>query len=945
MDNNTSSIEWPVTRVRRTFVEFFEKYNHTFVPSSPVVPHEDPTLLFANSGMNQFKPIFLGNVDPKNPLAKLKRAANSQKCIRAGGKHNDLEDVGKDTYHHTFFEMLGNWSFGDYFKKEAIQWHWELLTQVYGVSKDRLYATYFGGNEKFGLKPDEEARQLWLQYLPSERVLPFGMKENFWEMGDTGPCGPCTEIHYDRIGGREVPTLVNADDPMVIEVCNLVFMQFNREPGGNLKPLPACHVDTGMGLERMTSILQNKYSNYDTDLFAPIFAEIQRLTGARPYSGKLGAEDTDNVDMAYRVIADHIRTLSFAITDGAAPGNEGRNYVLRRILRRAVRYGHQVLKGKPGFFSQLVKVVVDTMQEAFPELAQHYDRVCKIIQSEEKTFERTLDKGIEHFNKAAERMINSNNGNNKVFSGEDAFTLYDTYGFPVDLTQLMAAERGLTVDMAQYENLMDQARTRSRLAQQTLDVAMNLDANATAHLSKQEVPVTDDSFKYILQPTTATVKAIWNGKEFAEHHNASGTIGVIFDRSNFYSESGGQIFDTGSVVNAEGLLFEVQNVQAYAGYVLHIGRVTTGSVQVGTSCTLEVDTIRRLPTMSNHTFTHVLNFALRKVLGKHVDQKGSLVDHEKLRFDFSHDSPLTNDEIVAVEQICSDIIRQNLAVYRQAVGLEVAKRINGLRAVFGETYPDPVTVVSIGVSVADLVATPENPDWVNYSIELCGGTHIGKTNEAKHFVVVSETGIAKGVRRLIAYTGALAEQSHSKGLQFQQRINEAKNKKDEELSKEISVLQTELASLPIPASMKPAIQKELDALVSSKLAGKKNLLQGAMAHAEKLALQPAPVIVDEIQAGDDRKILSNALQLLKDKCPDSAVMLFSKDAKKVYIIANVPKSRCSQLDAGTWAKEVASVCGGKGGGKAESAQASGDDVAKLEEAMKRALTFANEKLQ
>lgn len=790
----------------------------------------------------------------------------------------------------------------------------------------------------------------------------LGMKENFWEMGDTGPCGPCTEIHYDRIGGRDASKLVNMDDPMVIEVCNLVFMQFNREPGGHLKPLPFCHVDTGMGLERMTSILQNKLSNYDTDLFDPFFREIQRLTGAPAYSGKLGKDDPNNIDMAYRVVADHIRTLTFAITDGAVPGNEGRNYVLRRILRRAVRYGREVLKGGSGFFSQLVKVVVDSMGEAFPELQAHYERVSKVIQSEERTFERTLDKGIEHFNRAVERLNNNNNNNssnnNKVISGEDAFTLYDTYGFPVDLTQLMAAERGLSIDMVQYEQLMQQTRERSRLAQQTdLDLSMNLDANATSQLNKESIPPTDDSPKYITDETTAKIQAIWDGKLFVQtyqnldssNNNSNKVIGLIFDRTPFYSEGGGQIFDTGRITDESGVQFNVENVQSYAGYVLHVGRLLgDGQLRVGSEYRLHIDVHRRQPIMSNHTSTHILNFALRKVLGTHVDQKGSLVDAEKLRFDFSHDSALTPEEVLAVEKICSDIIQKNLPVHRGTVKLEVAKKINGLRAVFGETYPDPVTVVAIGIPVEDLVATPEREEWANYSIELCGGTHLKKTEEAIHFLVVSEAGIAKGVRRLIAYTGAMAQQTHERGLTFHRRVQDAKAKKDEELSKEISALKLELDTLALPASIKPLIQKEIDSLVSSKLAGKKNLLQNAMAHVDKLAQQQPlpPLIIDEIQAADDRKILSNAIQFLKEKCPETPAMLFSKDAKKIYIIANVPKTKIAQgLDAGAWAREVAAVCGGKGGGKPESAQASGDDVGKLEEAMKRALTFASEKLK
>jgi len=458
------------------------------------------------------------------------------------------------------------------------------------------------------------------------------MKENFWEMGETGPCGPCTEIHFDRIGGRDASSMVNADDPTVIEIWNLVFMQFNRELDGSLKSLPAKHVDTGMGLERLTSILQNVKSNYDTDIFMPIFEEISRVTGARPYTGKVGAEDTDTVDMAYRVVADHIRTLTFAITDGAVPGNEGRNYVLRRILRRAVRYGRQILKAKSGFFSQLVTIVVQRMSGFFPELNKRFDDVVAILKYEEKSFERTLDKGIEHFGKAEEKSKAT-----KVITGEDIFLLYDTFGFPVDLTQLMAAERGFSVDMKEYDRLMEQSRERSRNAQQSAHGNnMQLDVDATSHLNKSNVQPTDDSLKYVIGDATGKLTAIWNGSAFVNEVTGDGksVYGLVLDKTNFYAESGGQIYDIGTI-SKEGAVFQVENVQTFAGYSLHIGTLKSGSYKIGDDLSLHVDTERRNPIMSNHTFTHVLNFALRKVLGNLVDQKGSLVDAEKLRFDFS----------------------------------------------------------------------------------------------------------------------------------------------------------------------------------------------------------------------------------------------------------------------------------------------------------------------
>ncbi|KAL8534787.1 hypothetical protein ACS0TY_010716 [Phlomoides rotata] len=725
MGSQSTDVEWPANKVRETFIKFFADKAHVYWKSSPVVPHNDPTLLFANAGMNQFKPIFLGTVDPNTELSKLKRACNTQKCIRAGGKHNDLDDVGKDTYHHTFFEMLGNWSFGDYFKNEAIEWAWELLTKVYKLPADRIYATYFGGDEKLGLPADNEARDNWLKVLPPSRVLPFGCKDNFWEMGDTGPCGPCTEIHFDRIGGRNAASFVNNDDPTVIEIWNNVFIQFNREADGSLKSLPSKHVDTGMGFERLTSILQNKMSNYDTDIFMPIFDAIQQATKARPYSGKVGHDDVDKVDMAYRVVADHIRTISFAIADGSCPGNEGREYVLRRILRRAVRYGTEVLKAQPGFFNGLVQVVVEIMSGVFPELKEHTTKIREIIADEEASFGRTLTKGIERFKKDTQEL------QGKVLGGEVAFILWDTYGFPLDLTQLMAEERGLTVDVEGFNVAMDLAREKSRSAQnKQAGGIISMDADATASLHKKGISATDDSFKFSwFQDHTSVIKAVYTGSEFLESVAPGEEVGLILESTSFYAEQGGQIYDTGLIEGPDGE-FEVVNVQTYGGFVLHIGSFIgkTGRLYIGDKVVCKVDYDRRTLIAPNHTCTHMLNFALREVLGNHVDQKGSIVLPEKLRYDFSHGKPVKPEELRKIESIVNEQIKSELDVFSKETRLADAKHINGLRAVFGEVYPDPVRVVSVGRKVDDLLANPESEEWLSISAELCGGKYHGNFN-------------------------------------------------------------------------------------------------------------------------------------------------------------------------------------------------------------------------
>ncbi len=957
-------------QIRSTFLDFFVKrHAHTFVPSSPTIPHEDPTLLFANAGMNQFKPLFLGNVAPGSPLHGLKRAANSQKCIRAGGKHNDLEDVGKDTYHHTFFEMLGNWSFGDYFKEEAIGWAWQLLTEVYRIQPDRLYATYFRGEPAQGLEPDEESRALWRKYLPDSHVLPGNMKDNFWEMGDTGPCGPCSEIHYDRIGGRDAGAIVNAGDPDVIEIWNNVFIQFNREPGeggkpGTLKVLPAKHVDTGMGLERLVSVLQHKRSNYDTDVFAPIFARIEQLTGAHPYTGKLGATDKDNVDTAYRVIADHIRTLTFALTDGAVPSNLGRGYVLRRILRRAVRYGRQMLDARPGFFNELVPVVVDRFGAAFPELKKNPQKVMGIIREEEESFGKTLDRGIKLF---AEVAASTPGG---TISGANAFKLYDTYGFPVDLTALMAEERGLKVDMAGYEAEKKKAEELSRgggKGEAEECRACTLSGEDIAKLKAMHVHPTDDAFKYQPKELSAHVVAIWNGHSFDQRCHPSVTqktrpVGVLLNRTSFYAAAGGQEADSGRMrvvaegrgatrTHHEGSEFTVDRVEAFGGYVLHIGHVSRGELCVGDTVQVHVDATRRAKVAANHTGTHLANFALRSILGDEVHQKGSLVAPDRMRFDFSHHQPVSPGELEKVESIVRDQIRRNLTVYAQPAPLPKAREVQGLRAVFGEAYPDPVRIVAIGQPIEDLLASPSSPAWRELSIEFCGGTHVEGTKDIGDFAVISEEAVAKGIRRIVAVTGEAADEAVVLADALHAKVREADALAPTELAKAVPALLTQLDAAQISTTRRAALRAQI-AQIQEKLkaAGKQlsaQMQDKAVAQARGLATTAqtanSPVVVAQIECGDDRAALQAAVRTIRDTLPRAAVMLFAvDDSGKAMIHASVPDLLVAKgLKAGDWLRETASVMGGKGGGKPDNAQGGGPDASKIKDAMRLAEQIAH----
>ncbi|ORZ29574.1 tRNA synthetases class II (A)-domain-containing protein, partial [Catenaria anguillulae PL171] len=931
---------WTAPKVRSTFINYFAStHNHTHVPSSNTIPHDDPTLLFANAGMNQFKPIFLGTADPNSPMAKWTRAVNSQKCIRAGGKHNDLEDVGKDTYHHTFFEMLGNWSFGNYFKKEAIEYAWVLLTEVYGLDKNRLYVTYFGGDEKLGLHADTEARDLWIKLgLPADRVLPYGSKDNFWEMGDQGPCGPCSEIHYDLLNtGRFVPTLVNADDPTLIEIWNLVFIQFNREPDGSLRRLPTKHVDTGMGFERLVCALQGKLSNYDTDVFTPIFARIQQVTGARPYAGKLGTEDTDGIDMAYRVVADHVRTLTIAIADGGMPSNDGRGYVLRRILRRGVRYARSAF-GRPAdtpLFSSLVDAVVESLGDAFPEVKANAETVKQILDEEEVAFAKTLDRGLRLFESIAARSAHQ-----KRISGADAWKLYDTFGFPIDLTRLIAEEKGLQVDDAGFEAEQAKAKELSRRRKETEgEQVIRLDVHAIKAAEAAGVAKTDDSFKY----NTATLDGakviavykngewILDGKHVAISEGEA--AGVLLDRTSFYAESGGQEADKGSLAIDGELEFAVENVHVYAGYVLHTGLLKYGALKVGQSVTASIDTLRRWPLRNNHTATHVLNHALRSVLGEGVDQKGSLVAPTKLRFDFSAKAPLAHKDLVNIEAKTADTIKRALPVFAKEVPLAHAKAINGLRAVFGEVYPDPVRVVSIGVSVEDLVSDPNNAKWPEYSIELCGGTHAGTSLELGSFAVMEESAIAKGVRRIVAVTGPQAIAAHDEAASFVQELNKLSGLSGFALGEAVKEAAKEVDLRVMPAAAKMharevvgAHKKRFDDWNKAQKAAKATAaVEEVKAYFAGDEANNKPYLVRVLDVGGNNKAVQLAIAAVKATGGEGKAALFITVAEgaKVSYAAYVDKSLHGKVTATQWAEVVAKAVDGKMGGKEEMAQGAG----------------------
>lgn len=701
------------SEIRKAFLDYFESKNHHIVPSAPMVVKDDPTLMFTNAGMNQFKDIFLGNT-----RSKYQRVADSQKCLRVSGKHNDLDEVGHDTYHHTMFEMLGNWSFGDYFKKEAIEFAWELLTDALAINPENLYVTVFEGDEKDNITPDNEAHDHWKKILPEERILYGNKKDNFWEMGDTGPCGPCSEIHVDLRSDEEKKktpgkSLINQDHPEVIEIWNLVFIEFNRMGDGKLKNLPAKHVDTGMGFERLCMVLQGKRSNYDTDVFQPIIAEIVGLAGVQ-YGEK------KETDIAMRVVADHLRAVAFAIADGQLPSNTGAGYVIRRILRRAIRYGYTFLGFDEPFINKLLPVLVDQMGEAYPELKAQQQLTGKVITEEEIAFLRTLSQGIRLFEQYIKKHPDI-----KVIEGKFAFELFDTYGFPIDLTQLMASEKGRTIDMEGFRKGLEQQKERSRKA-------AKVDTEDWVLVQKGEKEPEFTGYEELSSETKILRYRKLKAKKKSYYE-------IILEKTPFYAESGGQVGDKGLLKNRDEEI-RVIDTKKENNQTVHITEKMFSNPFEPVRAI--VDQYKRKQTANNHSATHLLHAALRHVLGKHVEQKGSLVEPNRLRFDFAHFSKLSDEEIQKVEELVNARIRENIPVGEQRdLSLEEAQKL-GAMALFGEKYGEQVRVISFDR---------------DFSVELCGGTHVTATGDIGFFKIVSESAIAAGIRRIEAVTGEQAE--------------------------------------------------------------------------------------------------------------------------------------------------------------------------------------------
>ena len=856
--------------IRRTFLEFFKSKGHTIVPSASMVVKNDPTLMFTNAGMNQFKEWFLGNT----PAAH-KRVADTQKCLRVSGKHNDLEEVGRDSYHHTMFEMLGNWSFGDYFKNEAIDWAWELLTEIYKIDKERLYATVFEGDASDGTEMDKEAYERWKTHLPESRILTGNKKDNFWEMGDTGPCGPCSEIHIDlrsdeeraAVPGRE---LVNKGHHLVIEIWNLVFMQYNRKADGHLEPLPNTNVDTGMGFERLCMVLQGKQSSYDTDVFSGMIAKISELCGM-PY------REGEKSGMAMRVIADHIRAISFSIADGQLPSNNKAGYVIRRILRRAVRYGYTFLGFNAPFLCRLVPQLVSDMGEQFPEIAAQQPLIEKVIKEEEEAFLRTLDRGI----KLMDSLI-ARHSDTRQIPGEDAFVLYDTFGFPIDLSGLIAEEHGYTIDLAGFEKELGKQKERAR--------------NATAIESGDWIQVHDFEGVEFTGYDTLEVR----GAKLVKYRQVKAKnkvlFQIVFDRTPFYAESGGQAGDTGACISENGNEIRISNTVKENNLTIHIS--DREPVDCEGAFTLKVDAVRRQETANNHSATHLLHRALRNILGTHVEQKGSFVTAEYFRFDFSHFEKMTQEQISEVERTVNSYIRENspLEEYR---GMPIDKaREMGAMALFGEKYGDTVRVIKFGDSV-----------------ELCGGTHTSATGNIGFFKIVSESAIAAGVRRIEAVTGKYAENA-------------------------VYLMQDIIRTIRELMSNTPNLTAAIKKLVDDNTALKKELEEAAKKRAEAKikelianAEEYNGIKIMTLRGSYQPEVVKNIGFSLLREVPESAfIAAYEQAGKPQLLLMYSPELVEKGANAVNDIREAAKHIMGGGGGQATLATAGGKKIEGLAEA-------------
>ncbi|MBD9367659.1 alanine--tRNA ligase [Xanthomonas sp. XNM01] len=879
-----STSTYTTARIRSDFLDFFRDKGHTIVPSAPLVPGNDPTLLFTNSGMVQFKDVFLG-AEKRSYV----RAADVQRCLRAGGKHNDLDSVGYTARHHTFFEMLGNWSFGDYFKKDAIAWAWELLTQVWKLPAERLLVTVY--------HTDDEAYALWRDMvgIPEERIVRIGdnkgapyASDNFWQMADTGPCGPCTEIFYDHgdhIAGGP-PGSPDEDGDRFIEIWNLVFMQFDKQPDGTLVPLPAPCVDTGMGLERLAAILQHVHTNYEIDLFQALIRKASELTGMADLENK-----------SLRVIADHIRACSFLIVDGVLPSNEGRGYVLRRIIRRALRHGWMLGVRQP-FFSALVPTLVEQMGEAYPELPAAQDTVTRALRAEEERFAETLDAGMKIFEDIAARAAD------KVIPGVDAFRLYDTYGFPLDLTADIARERGFTVDNAGFDAAMEQQRETARAAGK-FGGGVQLPADLVATLSPTAFLGYD-----ALQADGLKVVALLRDGRPVQSAEVGDELIVLTDRTPFYAESGGQVGDTGQLTGA-GAQLDVRDTQKFAGqFHGHVGRLVQGALKIGDTLAGTVDAARRGTIVLNHSATHLLHGALRGLLGTHVAQKGSLVAPERLRFDFSHFQPIAAGELAEIERLVNDEVRANHAVVIQQMDMQAAID-SGAMALFGEKYGERVRVVTMGESV-----------------ELCGGTHVGRTGDIGLFKIVSEGGVSAGVRRIEAVTGqgaldhvaaegrSLDEAASILGGSRGDVVDKARS-----LAERIRRLEREVESFKAKAASSAA----------SDLAASAVEVGGIKVLAARLE-------------GIDAKGLREAVDRLKQQLGDTVVLLAGAQDGKAALVAGVNGSATGRVKAGELLAHVAGQIGGKGGGRPDLAQGGGEDGPALALALQQVPAWVGQRL-